>query len=137
MINFFTFKRSTGIPLPAVCLILVGCVPWHSDPLTYSRSPNGLTIQDNGRAQYSCENEELSFTGYSSSETEFIDQFGIIRKERSFGLWIAKSGVQEPHLFYTVYEGLTIYYYSYRFYDFFVSYDATSLSFEVDCGEAI
>jgi hypothetical protein len=136
MNNSFAFKRSTGIALPAVCLILAGCVPWHSDPLTYSRSPNGLTIQDNGRAQYSCENGELSFTGYSSSEKEFIDQFGIIRKERSFGLWIAKSGEQETHLFYNAYEGLTIYYFLYKFYNFNVSYDSSYLSFEVECGEA-
>ncbi len=128
-------KQCKRLFFPAMCLILAGCGPLTIDTDLESSSADGVIVHADGRGHYSCENGDLYFTGYSSSEIEFIDQFGKNRNERTFGLWIAIEKQPESHLYFRAYEGLTIYYYSYTLRVLCVGYQSSYVDIEVDCGE--
>jgi hypothetical protein len=130
-------KQGKRIVIAVFSLLLAGCGSMITDTSTSPSYPPGVIIHNNTTSNYSCANEKLSFVAAFFNTSEFIDEFGVQRKETTFDLQVVISGRPETNKKYIAYVDLNIYYYSYHLYIHRIGTDMQSHYAEVgvDCGK--
>jgi hypothetical protein len=96
----------------AVCLLLSGCGRFDAYSI---RRPittfGGKVIYSGTQASFHCNNNIISLASANYYSAEFIDESGEKRTGNISGLSVTMKDKPEAYRFYSVYSGLTIYYY--------------------------
>jgi hypothetical protein len=132
MKSTWLFTQRKKILIAAVCLFLSGCgslIPYYDPNPT---SGGGFIIRSDRIRRLSTGNTDLGFASYNLVFMEFVDEFGKKRNELTGNLQVVISEKPETSRGYTVYPGLSIYYYSYTIKIIRFGFDTQSWFTEID-----